>query len=671
MKKAVFILWILGSLATSFSQNTEVSNTVTALKSEILQSRGSVKLKLLDSLSQTVLYQTEHNYDSIVKATIDHAIELDSFDLAAKHTASRIFYLANRAGKPEEARQVFDDFLAKELKVSNPAINASLFMNGGDSYFYSGEIEQSIAIYKKSGEYAYMAKDSTVLSKSKIYGSEALIGMGQYAEAALLLDEAEEISRIILDTSSIMVAQHMRANLYGSIGFVEEANAVRDDLIRLAEKKEHYHLIQSAYYNKAVDDDATGDYESMINNLKKAQHYVEKIDIPYERNKILIALFRAYSRTDSIAKAKSILDEIHKLPNYSDIATDDFNYIAALAKYEYALGNTEKAIALQESLMEHSTAINVVNSLSIHSFLAEAYEGIDLAKSYDHYKKYTSLNDSVNNVKKTKALTYYQTLYETEKRDFKIAQQESEITVLDHQTEIQKQWMLFGGLGLILGFSIIYLIRSRNFSRKEKENQELFSQELIKSQENQRTRVARDLHDSVGQKLMLLTKKVALLKNKDVDDLVKDTLNELRGISRGLYPASFEKLGVTASIASMIDEVDANTNLFFTTDIDNIDDAFLKEDALHLYRIIQEALNNTLKHAGAKSVSVSISRKENTIETTVADNGIGFEFTKNHDVHTGLGTKTLFERAKIIKSKLSIDSTKNKGTTLLLITPIR
>src|SRR5690606_14271915 len=114
----------------------------------------------------------------------------------------------------------------------------------------------------------------------------------------------------------------------------------------------------------------------------------------------------------------------------------------------------------------------------------------------------------------------------------------------------------------------------------------------------------------------------------EMELLAGNTLEELRTISRGLHPANLERLGPTAAIRTLIDEVDANTDIFFTYDIENIDAFLSKEASLHLYRIIQEVLNNMVKHAEAKSASVTIEKKGLHIETIISDNGKGFDHTE-------------------------------------------
>src|SRR5690606_39201197 len=172
------------------------------------------------------------------------------------------------------------------------------------------------------------------------------------------------------------------------------------------------------------------------------------------------------------------------------------------------------------------------------------------------------------------------------------------------------------------------------------------------------------------QKLMLLTKKTKTIGNPEMEFLASNTLEELRTISRGLHPATLERLGPTAAIRNMVDEVDANTSIFFTHEIDDIDALLSKEASLHLYRIIQEVLNNMVKHAEAKVASVTIEKRNDAIETVISDNGKGFDNSEKMKSSESLGMKTLLERAKILHSKIDIKSQIDKGTAIRLTIPI-
>lgn len=230
-----------------------------------------------------------------------------------------------------------------------------------------------------------------------------------------------------------------------------------------------------------------------------------------------------------------------------------------------------------------------------------------------------------------------------------------------------RTWLFWFSAFTFISIAVLLFVHFKN--KADRKRSEVFTHNLIKAQEEERTRVARELHDSVGQKLMLLTKKTKTAGNPEMETLAGNTLAELRSISRGLHPANLERLGITVALRSLIDEIDNNTGIFFTHEIDNIDACLSKEASLHLYRIIQEVLNNMLKHSEAKSASVFLKRKGNIIETRIQDNGIGFDFSEKLKSGTSLGMKTLLERAKILNSKIEIKSLPNKGTTVILTIP--
>lgn len=219
-------------------------------------------------------------------------------------------------------------------------------------------------------------------------------------------------------------------------------------------------------------------------------------------------------------------------------------------------------------------------------------------------------------------------------------------------------------------FVFLWILRSRNYARFSQIKQELFSQDLIKAQEEERLRLARDLHDGVGQKLMLLAKKSRENSNDDVINLAHSTLEELRSIARGLYPATLEKFGISSALRNMIDEMDSNSSILFDYHIESIDEFVDKDTALQFYRIMQEALSNLIKHSQAQEASVSVEKTDKTIKVSISDNGIGFSPAEALNKLTGMGMKTIEERVKIIKGTISFVSKPNSGTQIQLTLPV-
>jgi len=220
---------------------------------------------------------------------------------------------------------------------------------------------------------------------------------------------------------------------------------------------------------------------------------------------------------------------------------------------------------------------------------------------------------------------------------------------------------------LVLSFLALGYYYYRQLKQKQKLQTQV-TQNLIIGQENERTRLARELHDSIGQQLVLLKKKTQKQHISGLTELTSSILTEMRSITKALHPIVLEQMGLTSALKQLLLSVDENTDLFITTDIQNIDDLFTKEQALNLYRFVQESINNSIKHANATAIEIELKRNENFIRLMISDNGQGFNFQEK--INTSLGLQTLKERIKILNGKLNITSN-SSGTQTLAEIPIK
>lgn len=216
--------------------------------------------------------------------------------------------------------------------------------------------------------------------------------------------------------------------------------------------------------------------------------------------------------------------------------------------------------------------------------------------------------------------------------------------------------------------------------QRENEAHAKFASQLIESQENERNRIALELHDSIGQKL-LLVKNLILSKLKRTDseeetkslnginELTGDTIDEIRSIIFNLRPQHLDNLGLTVAIETLIEKLFESSEIEFIKKIDNIDDAVIKADEINLFRIIQESLNNILKHSNADKAIIEIQNCENFIFVKVHDNGTGIE--KNQNKLNGVGLNSIRERSKILEAELELDINGKNGTTIILKYPVK
>ena len=230
-----------------------------------------------------------------------------------------------------------------------------------------------------------------------------------------------------------------------------------------------------------------------------------------------------------------------------------------------------------------------------------------------------------------------------------------------------KKWWFFAGLSFIAIAILLYLLKESKLRQSLQQN---FARDLISSQEQERKRIAKDLHDSVGQRLTLIKRKTQNQEEVELTVMTNDVLEEVRSISRGLYPANLKALGLTESIRQLAYEIDEQTDLFMTLELENIDLHFNDEGKLNIYRFVQESFSNILKHAKAKEVSLLTKISRGHVIINIDDNGVGF-LPNEKRAKNSLGLKTLEERISVINGKLEIISKPNSGTQLIATIPIK
>jgi len=208
----------------------------------------------------------------------------------------------------------------------------------------------------------------------------------------------------------------------------------------------------------------------------------------------------------------------------------------------------------------------------------------------------------------------------------------------------------------------------RQAQSRELHAREEFAQRLILTQEQERQRLANELHDSVGQNLSLIKNRALMVLQKPdlppevthhvgaLSTLASDVIAEVRTVAQNLRPLHIEQLGLTDALDTLLKKIGESSALLIDSRLENVDDVLTGAAATHLYRIVQEALNNILKHARAPRCRVWLERDVSSIRLTISDNGVGFDMHTD-DQFYGLGLASIAERVRMLAGKLHIDST--------------
>jgi len=236
-------------------------------------------------------------------------------------------------------------------------------------------------------------------------------------------------------------------------------------------------------------------------------------------------------------------------------------------------------------------------------------------------------------------------------------------------------------LGAVAIMTLAWRYRVSQYERAQA-LQEAFSRQLIASQEEERKRIAAELHDSLGQSLLIIKNHASLglmtsqdsLAARDQFDRIaesaSESIEEVRQIARNLRPHHLDRLGLTQAIEAMIESVAGSTPIHLTSEIIPIDGVFPKDAEITVFRIVQESLNNIIKHSQATEAKIAIGRDSRAVTITIEDNGRGFAAQNSYSSQPGgFGLTGIAERVKILGGEHAIESSPGRGARIIVKLP--
>jgi ligand-binding sensor domain-containing protein/signal transduction histidine kinase len=245
----------------------------------------------------------------------------------------------------------------------------------------------------------------------------------------------------------------------------------------------------------------------------------------------------------------------------------------------------------------------------------------------------------------------------------------------------RREWFVFLVAASLIA-TLALLVRARiNKLQRARAAQEAFSRQLLASQEQERKRIATGLHDSLGQQLLVI-KNWAMIELSvttqesasheglnEISTTASQAIEEVREIIYDLRPYQLDKIGLASTIRFMVEKVAAACQIEFSVETGDIDNLFSYDAEITLYRIVQECVNNIIKHSQATCARVLIERHDRVINLAIEDNGCGFapDAVGASDARRGgLGLTGMSERVRILGGKHAIESAPGAGTKIFI-----
>ena len=416
-------------------------------------------------------------------------------------------------------------------------------------------------------------------------------------------------------------------------------------------------------YNKIVMYDKSINYEKK-NPLLDSVYVAfknSKLNDPSIKISINISFAQKLLDEDKIAEAQLILQDIKPDVLFLNSTITNHEYKVAVASLE-----SKQNKGIRDTKIIHDAIKELTLSENFHrvrNLYAVLYNDAMNKKDYQQSMLYQDsmyqTSDSLGSREMANVVAQLDKKYQTKVKEQRIIVQEK--TILNNNKTIAL--LISGLIGFIFITIALTLIRKQRIIKQEKQNIQLYTKQLLEKTEEERKRIASDLHDSVSHELLSL-KNLLEQKSDTIDDKIDTIINDIRIISRNLHPIMFDKIGLKSSIEQLVERVQSVNNFMVTSDI-NYNSSLSTSNELQMYRIIQEALSNIIKHAKAIAAKITITEINSLLIIEIKDNGIGFNVAEKLSANSAFGLHNIIERSRAINGEVKISSDKN-GTIIII-----
>ena len=586
--------------------------------------------------------------DSLYDANnLDNALvyfrKLDSLSVTYKDYSSRIYALkAIRAifswkGKYDESIRNSEILLKIANQLNDKPTQLYALRSIAWSYFHKRDFEASIKFLEKIIKVSENFENEDTISAQRLY-VRICKENGDFELAKVKSFEA-------LDAAKNLCLFSVQSSIYSDLGYIEFVNS---------------------NFNKALD-------------------YFKKAIVINEKKSSVLNFVPHANAAECFVELKQFDSAAYYLDISYNIAlkADNPNDIASVAlsmgEMFYKTKEYDKSILyLMKSDKISDSIQNVDTGLMSSQALASLYADInDYENAYLYVIKQLSWKDSISKKTTERKLEEFQTKYETKEKENQIVTLNEEnklkATIIE-QKQKQKQllWIIFAISILALGFGMWYWQRIHKKRLLANQNNLRFKS-ILEAEQKERKRIAQDLHDSLGQSIAVLRMQASALSVLNEDKTlhqkllkqVDATYDELRNISHNIIPNTLIRLGLIPAVRELITEVESAETLKINLEEPCASVELNENQTLTIYRIIQEAIVNVIKHAEATLLNIILKHKEGIISLYIKDNGKGMN-TALLENNPGLGWKNIYSRVELLSGNITVDSKPNQGTIIVI-----
>lgn len=639
MKPVFLILFFTGLSVTLNAQNKKLDSLY----------------KQLDKTSDT---RTRINISNLIASELriinpDSALQLAQKTLILAKKENYSFgegssYLCISLANGIKARyELLNEFAQKAHAIAITLNNDSLkgySLLAFTSYHYNkGNYDQAIANALEAIKLFEKRGDALAVLKTRVIMSQVYQLKNDLPRAEKILQEGLSVIPTVNDLKVKINILHTLANVYGMQGKYPQALALDSAGLELCETENADFLKSQLYDNMA-------NCYMYSNRFEEAKKYFEiclQIDSSYDNKK---QMSDTYLNLGNLMLMQKKYSDAEKYLQHSVLLADTTGYKQGKYSAYLILSDVYKANG------QHEKAFNALQT---------AY----------------SVKSKIINENTESKIAELETVYQTEKKEQQLKLQQAEIS--------RKNYLL---LGISIAAALLVMFGFTFYRKRQLQNKMMLQAEVMKQQdmathavihaeENERKRIAADLHDGVGQMMSAAKMNLSAFENeiifKDENqkmsferliNLVDEGCKEIRSVSHQMMPNALLKTGLASAVKEFIDKID-NRILKINLHAEGLNERLDSNTETVLYRVIQECVNNVIKHSRATNLDIALIKDKDGISATVEDNGRGFDVTDKQKFE-GIGLKNIRSRVEFLKGTVDFDSLPGKGTLVAIHIPV-
>ncbi len=558
--------------------------------------------------------------------------------------SSNYIVVLNRRGQFREALAVTEEALELYKEIGGDYNLTTAYMNVGNAWHYLSDYEQAAEYYLLSRHHAEKINHRSSLRRLNNNLAAVFLDLNDYEKGRQYAEAGLEIAKELKDDFAVASSQINLANVYMQLNQPEKAFELFEDVGRIGQKIDDYTFVLDAMLGKG------GAYSAMGNVSQAKVHFEKTIAFSKEKEAQEYEMYAHMGMAGLLLKIKD--------PEAGKYIQQGI----AIAKKQ------ESKLELQDLYLKAS-------------LFHESWDNPREALSYR--KEFELLNDSLIGETSKKTVANLEAKYQFEKK-------EAQIKLQDAKLKARSTWnyILAGGTVALL---LISLLGYRNYKHRQKlqqarideletEKQLAATEAILKGEEQERTRLAKDLHDGLGGMLsgikysfqnmkenLILTPENAQAFERSID-MLDSSIREMRRVAHNMMPEILVRYGLDTALKEFCGEVDRSGAIHARYQSMGMETLTIGQTtAVAVYRMVQELVNNALKHAHARQVVVQLhaSAKEKSLAITVEDDGQGFD-TRLLKQSNGIGWSNIQNRVDFLKGRWDVRSAPGEGTSVLI-----